>query len=70
MPKNAANNIQNKAPGPPVPTAVATPTMFPVPIVAESAVHKAAKDVISPFPPSSFFTIHFKANGSFLICKT
>ena len=29
------------APGPPAHSAVATPTMFPVPIVAASAVHSA-----------------------------
>ena len=34
-------HIQNKAPGPPAAIAVATPTIFPVPIVEESAVHKA-----------------------------
>ena len=34
IPKNAATIIQNNAPGPPAHTAVATPTMFPVPIVA------------------------------------
>lgn len=54
IPKNAATIIQNNAPGPPAHTAVATPTMFPVPIVALSAVHKAAKLDISPLPPSSF----------------
>ena len=48
IPKNAARIIQNKAPGPPAQTAVATPTILPVPIVALSAVHKAAKLEISP----------------------
>ena len=41
IPKNAATSIQNKAPGPPAAMAVATPTMFPVPIVALKAVHSA-----------------------------
>ena len=41
MPKKADTHIQNKAPGPPAAIAVATPTIFPVPIVEESAVHKA-----------------------------
>ena len=60
IPKNAARIIQNKAPGPPAQTAVATPTILPVPIVALSAVHKAAKLEISPSPSSSFLNIHFK----------
>ena len=59
--------IQNNAPGPPAHIAVATPTMLPVPIVAERAVHKAPKEVTSPSPPSSFFTIYFKAKGSLRI---
>ena len=40
-PKQAEIHIQNKAPGPPAAIAVATPTIFPVPIVEERAVHKA-----------------------------
>ena len=32
--------------------AVATPTIFPVPMVAERAVQRAAKGETSPFPPS------------------
>ena len=70
IPKNAATIIQNNAPGPPAHTAVATPTMFPVPIVALSAVHKAAKLDISPLPPSSFLIIHLSASGSLRICRT
>ena len=53
MPKNAATSIQKSAPGPPVPIAVATPTMLPVPIVAESAVQSAPKLVTSPWPSDS-----------------
>ena len=53
MPKNAATSIQKSAPGPPVPIAVATPTMLPVPIVAESAVQSAPKLVTSPCPSDS-----------------
>ena len=49
MPKNAATSIQKSAPGPPVPMAVATPTMLPVPIVAESAVQSAPKWLTSPW---------------------
>lgn len=67
IPKNAATIIQNNAPGPPAHTAVATPTILPVPIVALKAVHRAAKLDISPSPSSSFFIIHFNASGSFLI---
>ena len=36
------------APGPPALIAVATPTILPVPIVADSAVHKAPKLDTSP----------------------
>ena len=53
MPRNAATSIQNNAPGPPVPIAVATPTMLPVPIVAASAVQSAPKLETSPSPPFS-----------------
>ena len=48
MPKKAATSIQKSAPGPPVPTAVATPTMLPVPMVAESAVQSAPNELTSP----------------------
>ena len=70
IPKNAASTIQNRAPGPPAPIAVATPTIFPVPIVAESAVQSAPNEVTSPSPSSSFFTIHFRASGSLRTCST
>ena len=43
MPKKAATSIQNRAPGPPAAMAEATPTMLPVPMVAERAVHRALK---------------------------
>ena len=48
IPKMAVIHIQNTAPGPPVTTAVATPAMLPVPMVADRAVIKAAKWEISP----------------------
>ena len=54
IPRKAATIIQKSAPGPPAHTAVATPTIFPVPIVALNAVHSAAKLLISPSPSSSF----------------
>ena len=52
MPKKAATSIQKSAPGPPVPIAVATPTMLPVPIVAERAVQSAPNELTSPDTPS------------------
>ena len=69
IPKNAATIIQKSAPGPPAAIAVATPTIFPVPMVAESAVHRAPKLVTSPSPPSSFFTMNFSAFPRCLTCK-
>lgn len=42
--------LHSKTPGPPACTAVATPTMFPVPIVAANAVQSAAKEDTSPLP--------------------
>ena len=54
IPKNAATIIQKSAPGPPTPMAVATPTMLPVPIVAESAVHKAPNAETSPVASTPF----------------
>jgi hypothetical protein len=52
-PKNAATTIQNNAPGPPAAIAVATPAIFPVPMVADNAVQSAPKLVTSPCPSSS-----------------
>ena len=57
MPKKAATSIQKRAPGPPVPMAVATPTMLPVPIVAERAVQRAPKEETSPVPSSSLWNM-------------
>ena len=45
-PTNAVNHIHSKTPGPPSSKAVETPTIEPVPIVAESDVIKAAKSEI------------------------
>ena len=42
MPNSAAAIIHSRAPGPPAASAVATPTILPVPIVAARAVHSAA----------------------------
>ena len=53
MPKNAAVSIHKRAPGPPAATAVATPTMLPVPTVAAREVHSAEKAETSPLSPFS-----------------
>ena len=50
MPTSAVIHIQNSAPGPPRKTAVATPAMLPVPMVADSAVISALNGVIWPSP--------------------
>ena len=65
VPTVAATIIQKSAPGPPATIAVATPTMLPVPIVAERAVHNAPKLEISPCSLSvSFENIYLKARIS------
>jgi hypothetical protein len=51
MPRKPARIIQNTAPGPPRPTATATPAMLPSPTVAESAAESAWKCEISPVSP-------------------
>ena len=48
IPNAADNHIHTNAPGPP--DTMATPTMFPVPIVAASAVVRAENGEISPLP--------------------
>ena len=48
MPKTAVRIIQNTAPGPPTPTAMATPAMLPRPMVADRALDSAWKCEISP----------------------
>ena len=54
IPNAAESHIHTKAPGPPDTMAVATPTIFPVPIVAAKAVVKAEKGETSPSP---FFSL-------------
>ena len=49
-PNAAEIHIHTSAPGPPDTIAVATPTMFPVPIVAANAVVRAEKGETSPSP--------------------
>ena len=53
IPTSPVIHIQKSAPGPPAAIAVATPTMFPVPTVAASAVIRAWKCEMSPSAPSS-----------------
>ena len=50
MPNAAEISIQTNAPGPPIASAVATPTMLPVPMVAASAVISAENGETSPVP--------------------
>lgn len=50
MPNTPVSHIHSTAPGPPSETAVATPTMLPVPMVAASAVVSAPKWLTSPSP--------------------
>ena len=69
IPKNAATSIQKSAPGPPVVIAVATPTMFPVPIVAESAVHSAPNADTSPLCPCPLWNMYRNALTMFRTCR-
>src|SRR5699024_8502081 len=71
MPTRPVTHIQNKAPGPPIPMAVATPTILPVPTVAASAVVNAWNWEISPLDPGSFRLIMPKARAgiSFVNCN-
>ena len=65
-------HIQNNDPGPPIRSAVATPTILPVPISAAIVVHSVANADTSPSPlpvPLSFSKIVFTANGNFAICS-
>ena len=65
IPNKAASHIQKSAPGPPSAIAVATPTIFPVPIVADNAVHSALKlESSPPSPCSDFRKIDLSANSS------
>ena len=53
MPTSAVIHIQNTAPGPPSAMAAATPTMLPLPMVADSAVISDWNGVMSPFAPAT-----------------
>src|SRR6185503_11645651 len=50
IPNTPVSHIQSTAPGPPAATAVATPTMLPVPMVAARAVISAPNWLMSPGP--------------------
>ena len=56
MPRQPDTHIQNTAPGPPDTMAVATPPMFPTPMVLAMAVQAAAKPETVPWP-SPFWNI-------------
>ena len=56
MPNTPVSQHQSTAPGPPSDTAVATPTMLPVPMVAASAVASAPNCDTSPPAPLSRVT--------------
>ena len=56
MPKRPVSQHHSTAPGPPSATAVATPMMFPVPMVAASDVARAANWLTSPLASLSFLT--------------
>ena len=56
IPKSPVSHVHSTAPGPPIETAVATPTMLPVPIVAARAVARAPNWLMSPAPESSLVT--------------
>ncbi|MGX1079827.1 hypothetical protein RKD51_000964 [Bacillus sp. SLBN-57] len=56
IPKRPTSHIQNKAPGPPTVIAVATPAIFPFPIVPASVVISALKLLTSPSAPADSFS--------------
>ena len=72
-PKQAEIHIQTNAPAPPETIAVATPTIFPVPIVAASAVVNAENGDTSPSPLlfvlDSLLNVFLIAQGRFLQVK-
>ena len=57
IPNTPVIQHQKMAPGPPRATAVATPTMLPVPMVAASEVASAPNWLTSPGEPSSFWML-------------
>ncbi len=72
IPKAAAIHIHTSAPGPPKTSAVATPMILPVPMVAARDVISAEKGEIPPALPPEASTVRalrcsvlFRAKGSF-----
>ena len=64
MPNTPVSHIHSTAPGPPARMAVPTPTMLPVPMVADSAVVSAPNWLMSPGASGSFVTDSLIAVGS------
>jgi hypothetical protein len=61
IPTREDSHIQNKAPGPPTAIAVATPPIFPFPIIPPSEARYAWKGVIFPSPsPFLLVKLNFK----------
>ena len=69
-PKQADIHIHTNAPAPPETIAVATPTIFPVPMVAARAVVRAENGETSPVPRlfvlASLLNVFLNAQGRFL----
>ncbi len=64
MPKTPVSHVQRTAPGPPSATAVATPMILPVPIVAANAVVSAPNWLTSPSPSLDLPREIFIPNGT------
>ena len=63
MPNTPVSHIHSTAPGPPARMAVPTPTMLPVPMVADSAVVSAPNWLMSPGASGSLVTDSLMAVG-------
>ena len=61
MPNTPVSQHHSTAPGPPKLTAVATPMMLPVPMVAANEVANAPNWLTSPVASLSFFTVSLMA---------
>jgi hypothetical protein len=71
MPTRAVIHIQNTAPGPPRKIAVATPAIFPVPIVAARDVIRALKGLMPLSSPGIRpFQSRSKPNGILMMVKS
>ena len=63
IPDSAKMSIQKTAPGPPNDTAVATPTMLPIPTLPAKAVVRAEKEE-TPFPSGWPWERYFRDAGN------